>query len=165
MWKSFLEVVRFILTKFDPVSSHGDPVRAKSYMFLLIFWNFTFSLSNIFSNGVNNVGSLELRPKGKSNFRWSSTTSLFCKKAFSYWFLPRFSRFVKGPPLSHFKPFWDPFYRDFVPDKYPMSGPIQVAYILGFPTLGEPAGLAGWFQICPGNPQEATGGTRKVRHK
>ena len=37
MWKSFLEVVRFILTKFDPVSSHGDPVRAKSYLFLLIF--------------------------------------------------------------------------------------------------------------------------------
>ena len=34
MWKSFLEVVRFILTKFDPVSSHGDPVRAKSYLFL-----------------------------------------------------------------------------------------------------------------------------------
>ena len=34
MWKSFLEVVRFILTKFDPVSSHGDPVRAKSYPFL-----------------------------------------------------------------------------------------------------------------------------------
>ena len=24
---------------------------------------------------------------------------------------------------------------------------------------------AAWFQICPGNPQAATGGTRKVRHK
>ena len=34
MWKSFLEVVRFILTKYDPVSSHGDPIRAKSYLFL-----------------------------------------------------------------------------------------------------------------------------------
>ncbi len=34
MWKSFLEVVRFILTKYDLISSHGDPVRAKSYLFL-----------------------------------------------------------------------------------------------------------------------------------
>ena len=34
MWKSFLGAVRFILTKFDPVSSHGDTVRAKSYLFL-----------------------------------------------------------------------------------------------------------------------------------
>ena len=44
MWKSFLEVVRFILTKFDPVSSHGDPVRAKSYRFCLFlkFHFFTF---------------------------------------------------------------------------------------------------------------------------
>ena len=38
MWKSFLEVVRFILTKFDPVSSHGDPVRAKSYPFFDASW-------------------------------------------------------------------------------------------------------------------------------
>ena len=74
-------------------------------------------------------------------------------------FYDAFLDLLRGP-LSHFKPFWDVFYRDFVPDKYPMSGPIQVAYILGFPTLGEPAGLAGWFQICPGNPQAGTGGTR-----
>ena len=69
MWKSFLGAVRFILTKFDPVSSHGDPVRAKSYLFLSISEISLFLRSNIFSNGVNNVGSLELRPKGKSNFR------------------------------------------------------------------------------------------------
>ena len=31
-WKSFLGVVRFILTKYEPVSSHGHPVRAKSYI-------------------------------------------------------------------------------------------------------------------------------------
>ena len=43
-------------------------------------------------------------------------------------------------PLSQFKPFWDVFYRDFVPDKYPMSGPIQIAYILGFPTCSQTAG-------------------------
>ena len=33
MWKSFLGAVRFILTKYDPVSSHGDPIRAKSYVY------------------------------------------------------------------------------------------------------------------------------------
>ena len=33
MWKSFVGVVRFILTKYDLISSHGDPVRAKSYLF------------------------------------------------------------------------------------------------------------------------------------
>ena len=45
----------------------------------------------------------------------------------------------------------------------PNVGSIQVAYILGFPTLGEPAGLAGWFQICPGNQLAAAGGTRRAR--
>ena len=30
---------------------------------------FSFSLSNIFSNGAHNVRPLELRPQGKSNFR------------------------------------------------------------------------------------------------
>ena len=44
MWKSFLEVVRFILTKFDPVSSHGDPARAKSYLFGLVLWMQVLSL-------------------------------------------------------------------------------------------------------------------------
>ena len=73
-----------------------------------------------------------------------------------------FLNLLRDPP-SHFKPFWDPFYRDFVPDKYPMSRPIQVAYILGFPTLGEPAGLAGWFQICPGNQWPRLGGTRRAQ--
>ncbi len=37
IWKSFLGAVRFILTKFDPVSSHGDPIRAKSYVLDLYF--------------------------------------------------------------------------------------------------------------------------------
>ena len=33
MWKSFLEVVRFILTKYDLISSHGDPIRAIFFFF------------------------------------------------------------------------------------------------------------------------------------
>ena len=36
MWKSFLGVVGFILTKYEPVSSHGNPVRAKYCVFLSI---------------------------------------------------------------------------------------------------------------------------------
>ena len=31
-WKSFLEAIRFILTKYEPVSTHGDPVGAKPYI-------------------------------------------------------------------------------------------------------------------------------------
>ena len=51
MWKSFLEVVRFILTKFDPVSSHGDPVRAKSYICLLIFEISLFMFEHFLKRG------------------------------------------------------------------------------------------------------------------
>ena len=32
--KSFLEVVRFILTEYEPVGSHGDPVHDNFYRFL-----------------------------------------------------------------------------------------------------------------------------------
>ena len=42
MWKSFLGAVRFILTKYDPVSSHGDPVHANFGRILVA--NLTFGM-------------------------------------------------------------------------------------------------------------------------
>ena len=42
MWKSFLGAVRFILTKYDPVSSHGDPVHANFGCMLVA--NLTFGM-------------------------------------------------------------------------------------------------------------------------
>ena len=89
MWKSFLEVVRFILTKFDPVSSHGDPVRAKSYLFL-------------------------------THLGWLA--GLAGRLGWLAW-LAWLGWLVSNLP-------------------------------------GEPAGLAGWFQICPGNQLAGPGGTR-----
>ena len=110
MWKSFLGMVRFILTKYEPICIHGDPIHITCCSKIAPIWQYyKIFLLNMFSNGANNVRPLELRPKGKSNFRWSSPTSCFCKKAFSYGFLQRFSRFVKGTPFLILRPSWNYF--------------------------------------------------------
>ena len=142
-WKSYNNSIKYqirnmgneldtdLISGACPESISDHPKLALGWLSHIYFWNVTLSLSNIFSNGAHNVRPLELRPQGKSNFRWSSPTSFFCKKAFPHGFLPRCSRFVKGTPLSHFKAFLDLFYRDFVPH----VGSHPIAYILGFPTF------------------------------
>ena len=39
-WKRFLEAIRFILAKYGPVASHGDPNREGFRGFELVFYGF-----------------------------------------------------------------------------------------------------------------------------
>ena len=54
-WKILLEAVRFILKKYEPVASHGDPFR-------VIFYDFT---NVLIKNGcVGRPNGLENTPRG-----------------------------------------------------------------------------------------------------
>ena len=53
----------------EPISDNPKLALGWLAITICLFFEMSLvSLSDIFSNGVNNVGSLELRPKGKSNF-------------------------------------------------------------------------------------------------
>ena len=43
MWKSFLGAVRFILTKCDPISSHGDPIHIQRDRYIINYLQFLTS--------------------------------------------------------------------------------------------------------------------------
>ena len=40
MWKSFLEVVRFILTKYEPICIHGDPIHITFCSKIILSWQY-----------------------------------------------------------------------------------------------------------------------------
>ena len=105
---------------------------------------------------MNNVGSLELRPKGKVTSGDPLQLHLsFVKMYFRIGFYRVFLDSLRDP-LSHFKAFLDLFYRDFVPH----VGSHPIAYFLGFATFSEPGGT--WL-LRPGEPADRRWGNRPGR--
>ena len=135
-WKSFLGMVRFILTKYEPICIHGDPIHITCCSKIDKFDNIIrFLFEHFLKRGeqckasgastqrkVTSGDPLQLDFLQRGIFVLVSTTS---------------SRFVKGTPFLILRPSW--IY--FTETLFPMWGPIQllISWIFRpFLNLGEP---------------------------